>query len=437
MARRSTSPAVAIVVGLVLAALPAGAQAQGLTDTFHFAHDDTLETQSSLFNGVVSAPADEQPDDQRLYFPDDILDTADNDTAEGGNNNFTVPDVDTLREAFDFDVAPDEVNGSFRVQLNWANPTIDLDMYVYRQRPNGTLDPSPVAQSATGNDEEVATYISPTIDSPVEPGTYVVYVDNWCSSESDPVIDETAEWAGIPTSAPLCGVNDPGIDEDDFSGKVEFTPLVKMNRLPSATLSGPGEATAGQRVTFSGQGADSDGEIVEYNFDLDGDGLFEYTASAAQPSVEKLFDRPGDYNIGLRVIDDRGGVGYDSQLLRVRGPAPTTTTLPGETKAVVADTVLYSFKLSAPVWGGRKGIALVARYRVRQRSRIDLGLYRGTGSRIRRVKTLDRGVRRAGKPYRVKIRSRGRARGLYTVRLRVAPTNGSARKIYKLISRRL
>ena len=202
MVRRSTSPLVAIVVGLLLCALPATAQAQGqLTDTFYFAHDDTLETQSSLFNGIVSAPADEQPDDQRLYFPDDVLDTADNDTAEGGNNNFTVPDVDTLREAFEFDVAPDEENGTFRVQLNWANPTIDLDMYIYRKRPNGTLDPSPVAQSATGNDEEIATYISPTIDSPVEPGTYVIYVDNWCSSESDPIIDETAEWAGIPTSA--------------------------------------------------------------------------------------------------------------------------------------------------------------------------------------------------------------------------------------------
>jgi hypothetical protein len=428
---------VAIAVGLVLAAVPSSAQGQGLTDTFYFAHDDTLETQSSLFNGIVSAPADEQPDDQRLYFPDDILDTADNNTAEGGNNNFTVPDVDTLREAFEFDVAPDEENGSFRVQLNWANPTIDLDMYVYRKRPNGTLDPAPVAQSATGNDEEVATYISPTIDSPVEPGTYVIYVDNWCSSESDPVVDETAEWAGIPTSAALCGVQDPGIDEDDFSGKVEFSPLVKMNKLPAANLSGPGESSAGQRVTFTGAGQDPDGNIVEYNFDLDGDGLFEYTASASNPSVTKLFDQPGDYNIGLRVIDDRGGVGYDSQLLRVKGTAPTTPTPPAETKAVAADPVLYSFKLSAPVFGGRKGVALVARYRLRKAARVEMALYRGTGKRIKRVRRLSARSAKAGKPYRVKITPRRRARGLYTVRLVVRPTDGSARKIYKLIARRL
>jgi hypothetical protein len=430
---------VAIAVGLVLCALPATAQAQGqLTDTFYFAHDDTLETQSSLFNGVISAPADDQPDDQRLAFPE-FLDEADNDTAGGGNNNYTVPDVTTLREVFEFDVAPDEENGSFRVQLNWANPTIDLDMYVYRKRPNGTLDPSPVAQSATGNDEEIATYISPTIDSPVEAGTYVIYVDNWCSSEDDPTVDETLEFFGAPTTVSLCGVNDPGLDEDDFSGKVEFSPLVKMNRLPSANLSGPGEATAGQRVTFSGSGTDSDGKIVEYNFDLDGDGLFEYTAAAGsdgKASVEKLFDQAGDYNIGLRVIDDRGGVAYDSQLLRVRGTSTTTPT-PGETKAVAADDTLYSYKLSGPVFGGRKGVALVARYRLRKPARVEMTLYRGTGKKIRRVRRVSSGARLSGRPYRVKISPRRRARGLYTVRLVVRPTDGSPRRIYKLVARRL
>jgi hypothetical protein len=431
VARRSTSPVVAIAVGVVLGALalPAAAQAE-LTDTFYFAHDDTLETQSSLFNGIAAAPADEQPDDQRLYWPEQ-LDAADDED----NDNYSVPPVDELREAFAFDVAPDEENGSFRVQLNWGNPTIDLDMYVYRRRPNGTLDPSPVAQSATGNDEEVATYQSPTIDSPVEPGTYVIYVDNWCSSEDDPTVDETLEFFGAPTTVALCGVDDPGIDEDDFSGKVEFAPLVKLNKLPTADLSGPGEAKAGDRVTFTGSGTDPEGgEISRYTFDLDGDGNFEYDA-AKNRSVTKLFDQPGTYNIGLRVFDDRGGAGYDSLTLRVTGPP--ASTLPGQTKPVAADSVLFSFKLSAPDFGGRKNVALVARYRVRKRSRVELALYRGTGKKIRRVKRLDAGIRKAGKPYRVKISSRGRARGLYTVRLVVRPTDGSARKIYKLVSRRL
>jgi hypothetical protein len=37
----------------------------------------------------------------------------------------------------------------------------------------------------------------------------------------------------------------------------------------------------------------------------------------------------------------------------------------------------------------------------------------------------------------VKISPRRRARGLYTVRLVVRPSDGSPRKIYKLVSRRL
>ena len=433
MVCRSTSPLVAIAVGLLLCALPAAAQAQSqLTDTFYFSHDDTKETESSLFSSIPYDPED-PPDDQRLTFPQ-FLDAFDS------NNNYTVPPVDDLREVFRFEVDDSEVNGSFTAQLNWANPTIDFDMYIYRERPNGTLDPSPVAQSATANDEEVATYISPTIDHPVESaddGTpaYVIYVDNWCSSEDDPTVNETMEFLGEDPSDDYCGVDDPGIDEDDFSGKVEFAPLVKMNRDPSADLSGPAESDAGKRVTFTGAGQDSDGSIVEYNFDLDGDGLFEYTATPANPSVTKVFDQPGNVSIGLRTIDDRGGVGYDSQLLRVKGPPATST--PVETKAVAADPVLYSFKLSSPVFGGRKGVALVARYRLRKGSRVDLGLYRGTGSKLRRVKTLDRGTRKDGKPYRVKIPSRGRNRGMYTLRLRVTPSDGSKRRIYKLVARRL
>jgi hypothetical protein len=426
VARRFTSLLVTAVVGVGLSLVAAPTAGAALTDTFHFAHDDTLETQSDLFSVGPYDPG-AQPDDQLLGFPQ-FLDENDS------NDNYTVPPVEELRETFEFEVAPDEENGSFTAQLNWANPTIDLDMYIYRRRPNGTLDPSPVAQSATGNDEETATYVSPTIDSPVEPGTYVIYVDNWCSSEDDPTVDETLEFLGADPSESFCGVEDPGIDEDDFSGKVEFAPLVKLNKLPSAKISGPGEAKAGDRVTFTGSGTDSDGQIVRYTFDLDGDGNFEYD-NAKNTSVTKLYDQPGDYNVGLRVIDDRGGVGYDSLMLHVSGPAVQPP--PGATKPVLADELLYSFKLSGPVFGGTKRVPLVVRYRVRKRSQVTLALYRGTGKHIRRVKTLSTGVRRAGKPYRVKVRARGRTRGLYTVRLLVRAADGSGRRVYKLIARRL
>lgn len=433
---RGSLTTAAIVAGL-LASAPA-AMGQGVTDTFYFSHDDTIETHSSMFSfGPYDAEA--QPDEQRLGFPR-FLDAADD------NDDYTVPPVEELREVFRFVVPDGDVNGSFTAQLNWANPTIDLDMYIYRERPNGTLDPAPVAQGATANDEEIATYTSPNLDQPVESaedGTpaYVIYVDNWCSAEDDPLVDELRDFFGIPNDPnhpdwePICGVVDEGIDEDDFSGKVEFAPLVLTNKLPSAGISGPTTARAGERLTFTGSGSDPDGQIVRYTFDLDGDGNFEYD-NGQNPSVSRLYDQPGAYNVGVRVFDDRGGVGYSSLLLQVSGPP--VQTLPGDVKPVAADPLLYSFKLNRPVFGGRKNRALVIRYRLRKRSRVELALYRGRGKKIRRVRRLDRGVRRAGRPYKVKLRSRGRRRGTYTLRLRVTPVDGSTpRKIYKLVSKKL
>ncbi len=77
------------------------------------------------------------------------------------------------------------------------------------------------------------------------------------------------------------------------------------------------------------------------------------------------------------------------------------------------------------------------RYRLRKRSRVTVGLYRGSGKSIRRVKRLQRGIRSAGKPYKLKLRSRGRRRGTYTIRLLVRPVDGSRRKVYKLVAKKL
>ena len=129
-------------------------------------------------------------------------------------------------------------------------------------------------------------------------------------------------------------------------------------------------------------------------------------------------------------------MGDDSQLLRVKGVAPATPTTLLETKAVAADPVRprssSARRCSAAARASRSWRATAC-----ARARAAPRLYRGTGKKIRRVKTLDRGTRRDGKPYRVKIPSRGRNRGTYTIRLRVTPSDGSARRIYKLVARKL
>ena len=127
------------------------------------------------------------------------------------NNNFTPPPYGGRTayswETREFTVAPGTDNGSFTVTMHWANPNVDFDLYVYRRNADGTVGPDPVASSAAGGTiQESATYVPDSIRDPddpnsfdpgtVEPGTYVVYVDNWCSNENDPLDRELAEYLG-------------------------------------------------------------------------------------------------------------------------------------------------------------------------------------------------------------------------------------------------
>lgn len=413
--------ALGLVASLGAVAAPAASAQQ--TADFGFEHDDSLdgtpaERQSGFFQLAGVDPAAPPPDQRATLL--DFLEARDAD------NDFTAPPVETLFEVFEFEVAPDEVNGSFTAELNWGNPNIDFDMYIYRRRPNGTLDPQPVAQSATGDPEESATYVSPRIDSPVEPGTYAIFVDNWCSSDTDPVAVELYE----DVTGPICDIG-PYEDEDDFTGRVEFAPLVLSNRLPTATLSGPTTGRAGDRLTFTAGGSDSDGQISRYTFDLDGDGNFEYD-NASNPSVTQLFTDPGFYNVGVRVIDDRSGLGYASLLVTILGPAAPAPD-PGADKPVTAENLLSSFRLNRPVFGGKNRRKLVVRYRLRDDANVDLRLYR-SGKRIRR---LAQGERVAGKLYKQRISPRGLRRGSrYTIRL-VVKTDDGRRDLEKLKARRL
>ena len=406
---------------MLLSAVLAGALALGFapaagaqtTDTFFFEHDDSLdgtpdERQSGFFSLAGNDPAD-PPALQRATLPD-FLETIDAD------DDFTAPDPDLLFEAFEFEVAPGDVNGSFTVQLNWGNPNIDFDMYVYRQRPNGTVDGNPIAQGASGDPEEHATYVPPVIDSPVEPGTYVVVVDNWCSSDTDPIAVELYE----DVTGPICDIG-AYEDEDDFSGRVEFQPFVRSNRPPQVSLAGPDGGTAGQRLTFRATATDEDGSIAGYAFDLDGDGNFEYD-NARNSAATRLFDQPGVFNIGVRVIDDRGGVAYASKRVTITGTAVGAP--PGAGKPVSARNLLSTFRLNRPVFGGRSERPLIVRYRLRDRARVTLSLYRGRGNDKKLVKRIIRAVRREGTTYKHKIPSRGLRRGNYSVRIAVRTSDG-------------
>lgn len=75
-------------------------------------------------------------------------------------------------------------------------------------------------------------------------------------------------------------------------------PTVTANALPS---NGP----APLLVTLSATAADTDGTIVKYEWDFEGDGVFDFS-SPTQPSVVHTYPTPGQFTAICRVTDNSG-----------------------------------------------------------------------------------------------------------------------------------
>jgi hypothetical protein len=418
--RLSTVVPFVLAASLFLVAAPGAVAAT--TAPISFGHDDTRDGDEignrEIHSGLFSAfgyDASLQPDAQRT------------DSTARGNALGGISENNPTYEKFPFEVPAGDENGSFTATVTWQEPAIDLDVYVYYQRPNGTLDPSPVAQSASVADPERATRFEPIAGDPIKAGTYWVFVDNWCSNDTDPFV--VRFFGGSCTGDPAAPLSN--LDEDDFVGQVTFTEFNRDNVLPRAGITGPDSGATDTPLTFVGSGSDTDGSITNYSFDLDGDGRFEYD-NAGNPSVTTRFANAGIYNVGVRVADDRGGTAYASKQVTISGPssgAPAPTTKPA-----VATHLLSSFKLNRPVFGGPKRNKLVVRYRLREAGRAIVSLYRGK----KRIKRLASGNRRANRTYRINISPKKLRKGAtYTVRMFVRSADGKRTQSVRLSSKRL
>lgn len=429
MARRLSSVVpFLLAVSLCLFAAPAALAAT--TPTINFGHDDSLDDPSEPDTGTNDAGNTEvhsglfaafnydatlQPDAQRA----DSVATA-NALGGGAAHPEFVPEDNPTYEKFPFTVPSGDQNGSFTVSVTWEEPLIDFDVYVYRQRSNGTLDPQPVASAASTADPERATRFEAIAGDPIHAGTYWVYVDNWCSNDHDPLTVRFFGGFCQSEDAPLSNS-----DEDDFIGQVSFTPFVADNKLPSVSLTGPDSGKTNTDLTFAAAGSDPDGTIAGYSFDLDGDGRFEYD-NGKNGTVSTRFPNAGVYNVGVRAADDRGGVAYASKQVTISGPSSGTT---GK-----GPTLVKSFKLNRPVFGGRKNAKLVASYKLREAGKATLTLYRGN----KKVKRLSTGSRKANKTYKVRIKPKKLKKGAtYTVRLSATSADRKRTQKVRLSAKRL
>jgi PKD repeat protein len=110
--------------------------------------------------------------------------------------------------------------------------------------------------------------------------------------------------------------------------------ITVTDNAPDAELSGPSTVGLGATATFDGTRSDDvDGDVVDYRWDLDGDGVYE--SSGARPSF--VYHTPGTYTVHLQVTDDFGATATATSTIRVTDQAPhAVITLPA-THAVNTD----------------------------------------------------------------------------------------------------
>jgi flagellar hook assembly protein FlgD len=83
---------------------------------------------------------------------------------------------------------------------------------------------------------------------------------------------------------------------------------------PTATITNPPTprtVTAPTTVAFNGTGSDPGGSIVRYEWDFNGDGIYEYS-SPTSASTSFLYAGPGVFTAAFRVTDNSGMTGIDT-----------------------------------------------------------------------------------------------------------------------------
>ena len=196
------------------------------------------------------------------------------------------PNDPASHEDFPFTIAPSDEDGDISVHIDWTNPADDWDLYVYRKGPNGEL--LTVGSSAGGVPDTEENAVTQSQGIPITPGNYVIRVINYAAA-----------------------------DTTGFSGTAKFGVFTPPNQIPVALLSAPKTAKPGQTVKLDASASnDPDGKIVNYAFDLDGDGAMEVN-NGNNPVLNRVLPT-GVNHVAVRVFDDKGLRAFDNKTVTVK-----------------------------------------------------------------------------------------------------------------------
>ena len=104
---------------------------------------------------------------------------------------------------------------------------------------------------------------------------------------------------------------------------------MKANIDPVADAGEDQTVFVGQEVVFNGTGSDIDGQVVQYRWDFDGDGVWDFE-NETSGAVNHIYDRPGVFKAILQVMDDRGGTNRSECIVTVVETQPPIANAGGD-----------------------------------------------------------------------------------------------------------
>ncbi|MCB1188452.1 PQQ-binding-like beta-propeller repeat protein [bacterium] len=261
-------------------------------------------------------------------------------TAEDGED-----DIEALSFAWDFDgdgiyeadtdtLTPDPQNytnpGIYNVKLRVTDSqgASDVDtVSVLVQEPDAPANELPTAMlQFDENSGDAPLTVNFSAFGSVDPdGNIVEYAWDWDGDGLYDAVGESTNASHVYT--------EPGIFtmrlrvEDNDGGRdtttLEITVNVAGNLPPSAVLdSDKTTSYAPFEINFDASASmDSDGSIVKYEWDFDGDGGYEESGEGAAASY--VYPVHGRYIASLRVTDDKGAQATDSFVINLPSEYPT------------------------------------------------------------------------------------------------------------------
>ena len=197
--------------------------------------------------------------------------------------------------------------------------------------------------SATCGDDDSATTREFTIETSTDGTTFTMAYDGRGTEGFD-----AGDFGDLRTLAPAGGSTagvrfvrltllSPQDTCGDCSGKdfIDFTELqVFGNAVPTAGLSVPSTAVAGQAVTLDATSSTDDGTLSSYAWDFDGDGSADATTSA--PTVSHVYPAAGSFTPRVTVTDAGAATASASSSIAVSAapvvaPVRPRVTLPKQT----------------------------------------------------------------------------------------------------------